>query len=401
MRSRFHPKIKYLIRLLASAATLFLMFFWIVPAWFDNRVNDVVPAQTTPAGVEARRLHESLIVADMHADTLLWDRDLLERGRRGHVDVPRLIEGHVALQVFTTVTQVPNILRLNMDRNEGNSDAISLLAVAERWPTSTWTSLRERALYQGQKLRKAAAASDGQLKIVRTAQDLDDLLEQRASGAHMVGALLGFEGAQALEGTLSGLDTLFDADFRLVGLAHFFDNEAAGSAHGAGKYGLTALGKDVVRHAESKGMVIDLAHASEATIDDVLAMATRPVVVSHTGVKATHPGARNLSDDQILGVAATGGVVCIGFWKTAVGELSPEAIVRAIRHVSTLAGVDHVGLGSDFDGCVATPFDASGMNQLIQALLDDGFAEGEIRAIMGENVVRVLHEWLPDGAQAK
>ena len=142
-------------------------------------------------------------------------------------------------------------------------------------------------------------------------------------------------------------------------------------------------------------MLVDVAHASEQTLKDVLASATRPVVVSHTGVKGTCDNARNLSDEEVRGVAATGGVVGVGFWEAATCGTDARSVARAARYVARLVGVDHVALGSDFDGAVAEPFDASGLVQVTDALLAEGFAEDEVRLIMGGNVLRVLSETLP------
>lgn len=142
-------------------------------------------------------------------------------------------------------------------------------------------------------------------------------------------------------------------------------------------------------------MVVDVAHASAATIDDVLAIATRPVVASHTGVRGTADNARNLSDAHLRGIAATGGVVGIGFWDTATGGDDVAAIARAIAYAVDIAGIEHVGLGSDFDGGVRVPIDATGLVQITDALLDLGFVDGAIARVMGGNAIRLLMETLP------
>ncbi len=157
------------------------------------------------------------------------------------------------------------------------------------------------------------------------------------------------------------MDRLFDAGFRITGLTHFFDNEVGGSAHGLEKGGLTPFGRQVVARLEAHGMLIDLAHASKPLIDDVLAMARRPVLVSHTGVTGTCPGPRNLSDDHLKRIAATGGVVGIGYWDGAVCVPSVPNIVKAIRYAVDQVGVAHVALGSDFNGATRTPFDVTGL----------------------------------------
>jgi len=183
---------------------------------------------------------------------------------------------------------------------------------------------------------------------------------------------------------------LYAAGFRVAGLTHFFDNELAGSMHGLRKGGLTPLGRQVVQRMEALGMIVDLAHVSHAAVADVLAMATRPVVFSHGGVQATCKVNRNLTDDEVKGVAKGGGVIGIGFWEGAVCSLTPEAVVRAIGHVRDLVGIDHVGLGSDFDGSTTTGFDASQIAAVTQALKEAGFSESDIRKVMGGNVLRVL-----------
>ena len=142
-------------------------------------------------------------------------------------------------------------------------------------------------------------------------------------------------------------------------------------------------------------MILDVAHASFATIDDVLAVATRPVVASHTGVRGVADNSRNLSDDHLRGIAATGGLIGIGFWPTACGGDDAEAIARSIKYATNVAGVEHVALGSDFDGGVQTPFDVTGMVQVTDALLLAGFKDDEIAKVMGGNAVRVLGDALP------
>ena len=143
-------------------------------------------------------------------------------------------------------------------------------------------------------------------------------------------------------------------------------------------------------------MIVDVAHASAATIDDVLAIATRPVVVSHTGVRGTADNARNLSDDQLRGIAATGGIVGIGFWDDRRGRRR-RRLDRAGDPPtrSAVVGVDHVGLGSDFDGAVPRPIDATGLVQITDALLEAGLDEATIAGVMGGNALRVLAEVLP------
>lgn len=355
-----------------------------------NRVHRRGPYVASARGAE---LHRSLTVVDLHADSLLWGRDLRRRATYGHLDVPRLLDGGVALVALAASTQVPR--RVNLERNDDRSDDVTLIALSQHWPRATWRSRLARALHLAHRLRAMAADSAGRLSVVESRADLESYLARRASDRAITAAFLAIEGAQALDGDIDNLDVLFRAGYRMLSPAHFFDTTYGGSAHGVVKGGLTEAGRDLLSRMEAMGMVMDVAHASSATIDDVLSLAARPVVASHTGVRVAAPSIRNLPDDQVRGIAATGGLVGIGFWPVACGGEDVGAIVRSIVAAIELAGVDHVGLGSDFDGAVATPFDASGMPLLTDALLAEGLAEAEIAAVMGGNAVRVLTAALP------
>lgn len=376
------------------AAVALAVFFFVVPGEVDRRMNVVVHKPPYQASARAQALHRQLFIADLHDDALLWSRDLLRRYDYGHADLPRLQEGRVALQVFATVTKSPR--GLNFDRNPSDSDTITTLAMAQRWPPRTWGSLLERALYQGEKLHAAAGRSEGRMKVVRTRGELQALVQAGGLGGGRLAAVLATEGLHPLEGRLENVDKLYDAGFRIAGLTHFFDNELGGSAHGMQKGGLTPFGKEVVRRLEAKRILVDLAHASPRVIDDVLAQATRPVLVSHTGVRGTCPGPRNLSADHVRRIAATGGVIGIGYFPGAVCGKDAGAIARAIRYTVNLVGVQHVALGSDFDGATGVPFDTTGLPLLVQELLDSGFSEKDIAAIMGGNLLRLLLAQMPD-----
>lgn len=341
----------------------------------------------------AAALHARLTVVDLHGDTLLLGRDLLSRGTRGHLDVPRMVAGNAAIQVFGVATHVPR--HLNIDSNDDRTDDITLVALGLGWPRATWRSRLARAEHQATRLAGFAAESGGRLSLVRSAADLDAFLARRAADPTLVAGLLAIEGAHALDDDLANLGRLDAAGYRMVGLAHFFDNEFAGSAHGIAKGGLTGAGSELVAELERRRMIVDVAHASAATIDDVLAIATRPVLASHTGVRAVADNARNLTDDQLRGIAATGGMVGIGFWPTASGGDDAASIARSIAHAVSVIGADHVGLGSDFDGAVPTPFDISGIGLLTAALMDEGLDETTIAAVMGGTAIRLLEVALP------
>ncbi len=369
------------------------ILFFVIPAEIEKSMNVTLNPPPYTASERATELHKKLLIADLHADSLLWDRNLLERSTRGHLDVPRLVEGNVALQAFTIVTKTPR--RMNIESNDDSTDNITPLSIVQLWPISTWTSLRARAIYQAEKLGELARESGGKLTVIKTAADLENYLERRRENPNITAGFLGVEGAHALDGDLANIDALFDAGVRMMAPTHFFDNDIGGSAHGVAKGGITEKGREMIRRMEEKRMIIDLAHASASTIDDVLAMATRPVVVSHTGVKGTCDNQRNLSDDHLRAIARTGGVIGIGYWETATCGRDAKAIARAIRYTVRLVGVDHVGLGSDYDGGIEAPFDTTGLAKITDALLEEGLSESDIEKIMGGNVLRLLRENLP------
>ena len=381
--------LKCFVILLAVALAAFFIF---APGMIERSMNKVEPVVATTSP-RALALHKTLAIADMHSDTLMWQRNLLDRANRGHVDLPRLEDGHVALQVFSSVSKTPK--GQNYDANGADSDNITLLTIAQLQPPRTWNSILERSLYHAQKLQAAADGSGGRLRFIKTSQDLSKLLADRADGQQVTGALFSVEGLQNLEGKVSNLDRLQAAGMRMAGLTHFFDNEVAGSMHGLKKGGLTPFGRTVVGELERRHIVIDIAHSSHKTVADVLAMATRPVVSSHGGVQATCKVNRNLTDDEIRGIAKTGGVVGIGYWDAAVCGTAPARVAEAIAHVRDLVGIDYVGLGSDFDGATTTGFDSAQLALVTQALLDRGFTDADIAKVMGGNVLRVLGQVLP------
>lgn len=373
-----------LVLVVAAAA-----FFIFAPGMADRSMNTLDGKPLDEVSAEARALHETLTIVDLHSDSLLWKRSILDANDYGHMDLPRLREGNVALQVFSSVTKTPK--NQNYDSNSAEGDNITLLAFGQLQPPRTWTSLLERSLFHAEKLGDAVDRSNGGLVWVGGGTGLENLVnDYRRERPGTVFALFSAEGLHSLEGNIDNLHVLYEAGMRMAGLTHFFDNELAGSMHGEEKGGLTEFGRDTVRLMEEIGMIVDIAHCSQTCVTEVLAMARRPVVSSHGGVQATCEVNRNLSDDHIRALAATGGVIGIGYWEGAVCDTSPAAIARAMKHVRDLVGIEHVALGSDYDGSVEVRFDTSGLVHVTQALMDAGFTEDEIRAAMGGNALRVI-----------
>ncbi|MGB3317503.1 MAG: dipeptidase [Sphingopyxis granuli] len=391
---------RWLIGLLALLLVAAAAFFLFAPGMIERGTNKIDGKPLLQVGEHAKALHKTLTIVDLHSDSLLWSRDFLKRADRGHMDLPRLAEGNVALQILSSTTKAPK--GQNYDANGDDTDIVTSLVIAQLQPVRTWNSLLERSLWHAEKLHRAVAASQGRLMAVATQPQLDALLAARRTKAPPpVGAMLSVEGLHDLEGDIDNLDKLYAAGIRMAGITHFFDNIFAGSMHGLKKGGLTPLGRQVVQRMEAKGMIVDIAHCSHACVADILKMARRPVVSSHGGVQATCKVNRNLSDDEIRGVAATGGVIGIGYWDAAVCDTSPASVAKAMKHVRDLVGIDHVALGSDYDGATTVRFDTSKLVQVTQALIDAGFTDDEIRAAMGGNAIRVIRAGLAPMAAAK
>jgi len=380
---------------LVAFISLFLIYWiatMVVPGIIEkdgNPVKSLPPYKVSP---EALALFNSFeFVADLHCDALLWGRDLTKRSEHGHVDFPRMQEGNVAMQVFTVVSKSPK--GQNMEANTSDAtDNITLLNIAQGRPVSNWFSLMKRTLYQSALLEEFSDRFDGQFIIIKSKEDVQKLAESRKTDKNIIGGLLGIEGGHALEGKIENLDKAYEAGVRLIGPSHFFDNELGGSAHGMSGEGLTDFGIAVVKRMNELNMIIDLAHASPKMFDDVLALSTKPVMVSHTGIRAVLNSPRNLSDDQIRRLAAKGGIIGIAFFDMAVGEDEIKGIVACMKRVKNLVGIEHVALGSDYDGSVGVPFDITGLPIIVEALMKEGFSDDEIKAIMGENVKRFLME---------
>ena len=169
----------------------------------------------------------------------------------------------------------------------------------------------------------------------------------------MTAGLLAIEGAHALDDDPRNLDAVADLGVRMISPAHFFDTAFGGSAHGVEQGGLTVRGPRAAGGGWRRAASCSTSPTPRPrTIDDTLALATQPVVASHTGVRGVLDNSRNLPDAQLEGIAATGGLVGIGFWDTACGGTDAASIARSIAYAVDLIGPDHVALGSDWDGAV-------------------------------------------------
>src|SRR5215813_14114985 len=377
----------------------------------------LVPVLVLAQAQTPRAVHDRAIVVDTHADTtqrLVFDPkfNIGERHGDGNVDIPRMRDGGMDALFFSI--WVP-------------SDVTGPMAV-------------KRAYDQIDAVREAVRTHPDDLVLATTAADV-----RRAAQNKKIAALMGVEGGHMIDDDLRQLRNFAALGVRYMTLTHFKNNNWADSSTDKPAHnGLTAFGKDVVREMNRLGMMVDISHVADKTFFDVLALTTAPVIASHSSSRmiANHP--RNMTDDMLRALAKNGGVIMInynaGFLSEefrvasekksgtiveamaamskkcggneacttleseridheamAKGQLPKvgwEKIIEHIDHAVKVAGADHVGLGSDFDGATM-PIgmeDASKLPKITDALLKKGYSEADVEKILGGNILRVMEQ---------
>jgi membrane dipeptidase len=308
----------------------------------------------------------------------------------GHLDLPRAREGGLAGGVFALFTPTPGAERIDFD-GEGRMEVEIAAPIGPESAAAATTKAAGRLL---------ALERAGHLRIVRTIADLD---AARADG--VLAAVLHHEGAEAIDPGLEALDLWYAAGLRSLGpvwsrtnaFAHGVPFVFPGSPDTGP--GLTGAGFRLVRRCHELGVAVDLSHLNEAGFWDVARLDGAPLIASHSGVHALCASSRNLTDAQLDAIAASEGLVGIVFAVPFVREDGADdpdtplaAIVAHIRHAADRIGVEHVALGSDFDGATIPDElgDAAGLPRLLDALAGAGFSEDEVRAIAWDNWRRVL-----------
>jgi membrane dipeptidase len=377
--------------------------------------TNAAPQQEAPVSARARQLHDRAIVVDSHDDTtqrLLFDKtfDIAARHKDGNIDVPRMREGGLdalffSIWVPSEVTGPPAVKR-----------ALDLIDC----------------------VREAARLHPNDLLLATTAADI-----RRAAAEHKIAALMGMEGGHMIDDDVRLLRLYAALGVRYMTLTHFKNNNwADSSTDKAAHNGLTAIGKDIVREMNRLGMMVDISHVADKTFWDVIETTRAPVIASHSSARAIANHPRNMTDDMMRALAKNGGVVMINYHAgflseefrvasekksgtvvesmaamskkcggneacttmeseridheaMAKGELpkvSWEKIVEHIDHAVKVAGADHVGLGSDFDGATM-PLgmeDASKLPKITDALLKKGYSDADVEKILGGNILRVM-----------
>lgn len=297
-----------------------------------------------------------LRLADGHADSLMWNRDLTARHRRGHLDFPRLQEANVRLQCFTVVTRGYPVV-----------DGVGVLGAVRRWPPGARRGAWARCLFQLERMRELCERSGDGVRIAGSSAALEE-----NDAAERISAVLGVEGAHALEGLPERVAALRARGVSFMSLTHLGNNELGGSSSPLmGDQPLTALGREVLEAMEAARMSVDLAHASHRTFREIAARPGARVLCSHTGVSGAARSWRNLDDDQLRAIADRAGVVGIIFATLYLGGRELEDVVRHVEHAIDAAGEDAVAFGSDFDGLVPLPrgmHDVTDLPKLVDAL---------------------------------
>jgi len=375
-----------------------------------------VSAQSEPISDKAKKLQSSSIVVDTHDDTTqrLLDPhfDIAVPHTDGNIDLPRMRDGGLTAIFFS----------IWIDGKIMGPEAVKL------------------ALDQIDAVRETVRKHPNDLILATTSDDIREAKKQ-----HKIAALMGVEGGHMMGNDLAVLRTFAALGVRYMTLTHMVNNEWADSSTAPPQHnGLTDFGKDVVREMNRLGMIVDISHVSDKTFYDALAVSKAPMIASHSSCRALCDSPRNMTDDMIRALGQHGGVIQINYhvgflsqqfrdFEKAHPEMEKEIgdevkkrcgtdeacsgvasdqvvrefmkegklpkvdwtfIVQHIDHAVKIAGVDHVGLGSDFDGA-NMPLgmdDVTHLPQITDALLKKGYSEADIRKILGENTLRVLTE---------
>lgn len=358
---------------------------------------------------EALRIHYNALVFDGHIDTpTLMHDDGYALGKRhpshqSHVDLPRMAEGGLDAAFFSIY-----VARSYGEGSDATRRAFSLI----------------------EEVNRQIDLSDSLVGVATTSENV-----RRLARAGKKAVLFGLEGGHALAADTLLLDSLYAAGIRYVTLTHINTNAWADASQSVARWdGLNDLGRAMVRRMNRLGILVDLSHTSDATFYDALAVSEAPVLLSHSSARALTPNVRNVSDDMLQALSQNGGVIMINFFDAMVNPHLDSTVVRAaeqrlrnegqglwnlwnalyavkaarglpgasvedvidhIDHATQVAGIDHVGLGSDFDGVFDLPSgleDVTKLPWITYGLLKRGYTEADIYKILGGNVLRVLSE---------
>jgi len=362
----------------------------------------------------AAALHREAMVVDGHNDVTSWILDYgFDLGMDGSDPRKRSAMLYWVLG-WALPTPAGAELRTHTDLarlRAGGVDALFFSIFAHSSYVAEPGASKRRALAMIDALDEQLRRHADALELATTAADV-----RRIAAAGKIAALMGLEGGHALENDLANLAEFHARGVRYLTLTWSNTNDWADSSTDAARHGgLTDFGRDVVRELNRLGVLVDISHVSDETFWDAVEVTRAPLIASHSSARALVGRPRNMSDDMLRAVKRNGGVVMVNFgglfvdprkggnWEIArdfVLNLGPsevplERLLDQIDHVVRIAGVDHVGLGSDFDGVPFMPVgleDVTGFPKLTAGLLSRGYDEADVKKILGENSLRALAE---------
>ncbi|MFV9568253.1 dipeptidase [Thermoanaerobacter mathranii] len=307
---------------------------------------------------------------DFHCDTLyrLVDKkiDFTERSKEGHVDLQRMKEGKVHLQVFAVFVD----------------------------PTQTRKNAATMALKMIDKMHKIIEEIE-EFRLILKGEDID-----KAKQEGKIGALLSIEGGEALEGETSLLRMFYKLGVRALTLTWSLRNDLGDGVDGVKEAGLTSFGREVVKEMNRLGMIVDVSHLNEKGFWDVVELSEKPIIASHSNAKTLCSHRRNLTDEQIKAIAQKGGVIGINFAPQFLrdeGQATLEDVLNHIDYICELVGEDYVGFGSDFDGIESTPEglkDISYFPAILEGLIKRGYTQEQIAKITHKNFENLIKKIL-------
>ena len=309
----------------------------------------------------------SFKIVDSHCDTLLkinsGETNFFTKGS-SRVDLPKIIDGGVFIQFMAVYVHQHYKPGLSLKRS------LELI--------NTFLGI----------------VNDPRFIHIKNKEDLKHLL----SNEKKIGLLLSLEGADPIE-SIAVLDIFFHLGMRCIGITWNQRNMLADGCNETG--GLTHFGKEVINKMSELGILCDVSHLSQASFSDVIKVTKKPIIASHSNCHALCPHPRNLTDSQIKELAQTGGVMSITFYPDFIGlNRNLDSIVKHIAHVGELVGIEHVGIGSDFDGAefsIPNLENSSKLANLVKELKTSGFHKQEIEKILGNNIINLLKNTLPGG----
>lgn len=335
---------------------------------YESDTVDVTIAGNLTLNFSIETVHNKAFVIDLHNDVLekvVYGYDLGSYHTFNHSDIPRFREGGVDAQMM------------------------SLWVDPSRYPSTAY----QQTLAMIDSFQSQLNQNTSTIAQAKNSREIDSL--------HKIGkftAILVVEGGHSIENNIEKLKALYTKGVRYMTIT--WNNStswatAAADPQSATK-GLSDFGRQVIKSMDSLGIIIDVSHVGKKTIEDILTVTTNPIIASHSGVRTLRNHYRNLTDEQIISIANTGGVIGIVFYPPFLSSASSATIDTVIKHIDyikNLVGIDHIALGSDFDGIERTVIgleDVSKFPNLTLALLKRGYTNAEIRKILGENFMRVF-----------